>query len=77
VLPPGVPAERVAALRTAFERLVQDPVFLAEMDKTQTEVSFVPGADIERLISRVYAFPPDIVAKMVDAIANKDKAPAR
>jgi tripartite-type tricarboxylate transporter receptor subunit TctC len=77
VLPPGVPAERVAALRTAFERLVKDPVFLAEMDKTQTEVSFVPGAEIERLISRVYAFPPEIVAKMVEAISNKDKAPAR
>jgi tripartite-type tricarboxylate transporter receptor subunit TctC len=77
VLPPGVPAERVAALRTAFERLVKDPVFLAEMDKTQTEVSFVPGAEIDRLISRVYAFPPEIVAKMVDAIANKDRVPAK
>jgi tripartite-type tricarboxylate transporter receptor subunit TctC len=77
VLPPGVPAERVAALRTAFERLVQDPTFQAEMDKTQTEVSFVSGADIERLMARVYAFPPDIVAKMVDAISSKDKAPAK
>jgi hypothetical protein len=47
------------------------------MSKTQTEVSFVPGTEIERLISRVYAFPPEIVAKMVDAIANKDKTPAR
>jgi tripartite-type tricarboxylate transporter receptor subunit TctC len=70
VLPPGVPAERVAALRTAFERLVQDPTFQAEMDKTQTEVSFVSGAEIERLMARVYAFPPDIVAKMVDAVSR-------
>ena len=77
VLPPGVPVERVAALRTAFERLVKDPAFLAEMNKTQTEVSFVPGTEIERLISRVYAFPPEIVAKMVDSIANKDKTPPR
>jgi hypothetical protein len=77
VLPPGVPAERVAALRTAFERLVQDPVFLAEMDKTQTEVSFVPGTEIERLMARVYAFPPEIVGKMIDAISSKDKTPAK
>ena len=77
VLPPGVPADRVAALRKAFELLVKDPTFLAEMSKGQTEVSFIPGAEIERLISRVYAFPPEIVAKMVDAIANKDKAPAK
>jgi tripartite-type tricarboxylate transporter receptor subunit TctC len=77
VLPPGVPAERIAALRSAFERLAQDPAFLAEMSKTQTEVSFIPGAEIERLMTRVYAFPPEIVAKMVDAISNRDKAPAR
>jgi tripartite-type tricarboxylate transporter receptor subunit TctC len=77
VLPPGVPVERVAALRNAFELLVKDPIFLAEMNKTQTEVSFVPGAEIERLIARVYAFPLEIVAKMVDAISNKDKAPTK
>ena len=77
LLPPGVPAERVAALRTAFERLAQDPAFLAEMDRTKTEVSYLSGAESEQLISRVYAFPPEIVAKMVEAISNKDKAPAR
>jgi tripartite-type tricarboxylate transporter receptor subunit TctC len=77
LLPPGVPAERVAALRTAFERLVEDPAFLAEMERTKTEVSYLSGAESERLISRVYAFPPDIVAKMVDAISSKDNAPAR
>ena len=54
MLPPGVPAERVAALRLAFERMVMDPAFLAEMERTGTEVSFMPGAEIERLISRDY-----------------------
>ena len=77
VLPPDVPPDRVAALRTAFERLVEDQAFLAEMDKIQYEVSFIPGAEMDRLIRRVYAFPPDIVSRMVDAIANRDKAPAR
>ena len=71
LLPPGVPAERADALRRAFERLVKDPAFLAEMERTQTEVNFMPGAEIERLISRIYAFPPEIVAKMVDAISAK------
>ena len=75
LLPPGVPAERVAALRTAFERLAQDPAFLAEMDRTKTEVSYLSGAESERLISRVYAFPPEIVARMVDAISSKEKVP--
>jgi tripartite-type tricarboxylate transporter receptor subunit TctC len=73
VLPPGVPAERVAALRLAFERLVKDPAFLAEMERTQTEVGFMSGVEIERLIARVYAFPPQIVAKMVDAISSRPR----
>jgi hypothetical protein len=29
------------------------------------------------LISRVYAFPPEIVAKMVEAISNKERAPGK
>jgi tripartite-type tricarboxylate transporter receptor subunit TctC len=77
VLPPDVPAERVAALRTAFQRLAQDPAYLAEMDKIQYEVNFVSGAEMDALMRRVYAFPPAIVARMVDAIGNRDKAPAR
>jgi tripartite-type tricarboxylate transporter receptor subunit TctC len=71
MLPPGVPAERVAALRSAFERMVKDPAFLAEMDKTKTEVSYVSGPEAEQLIKRVYAFPPSIVAKMIEAISKK------
>ena len=73
LLPPGVPAERVAALRLAFERLMQDPAFLAEMERTGTEVSFMSGVEMERLIARVYAFPPEIVARMIDAISSKGR----
>jgi tripartite-type tricarboxylate transporter receptor subunit TctC len=73
LLPPGVPPERAAALRLAFERLVKDPAFLAEMERTGTEVGFMSGVEIERLIARVYAFPPEIVAKMVDAISSRGR----
>src|SRR3954471_7697310 len=57
-LPPGVPAERTAALRQAFRRLAQDPTFLAEMARSGTEVSYRSGEEMERLMARVYAFPP-------------------
>jgi tripartite-type tricarboxylate transporter receptor subunit TctC len=77
VLPPGVPPDRVAALREAFARMVQDPAFVAEMDKIQYEVSFVPGAEMDRLIRQVYAFPPEIVARMIDAIAARDRPAGR
>jgi tripartite-type tricarboxylate transporter receptor subunit TctC len=71
VLPPDVPAERVSALRLAFERMVKDEAFLADMARTRTEVRFMSGVEIERLIRRVYAFPPAIVARMVEAISSK------
>src|SRR5712671_1116079 len=77
VLPPDVPADRVAALRLAFERLVRDPAFLAEMDKIQYEVGFVSSQEMEAHMKRVYGFPQAIVAKMVDAISSRDRAPAR
>jgi tripartite-type tricarboxylate transporter receptor subunit TctC len=75
VLPPDVPPERVAALRTAFERMAKDPAYLAEMEKIQYDVNYVSGAEMEGLMKRVYGFPPAIVAKMVDAISNRDKTP--
>ena len=77
VLPPEVPPDRVAALREAFARLVNDPEFLTEMEKIQYEISFVPGAEMDRLIRYVYAFPPEIVARMIDAIGARDKPAGR
>jgi hypothetical protein len=71
VLPPGVPADRVAALREAFGRLAQDPAFLAEMERSGTEVSFRSGQDMERLMARIYAFPPALVERMVEAISSR------
>ena len=61
--PPGVPAERVALLRAAFERLVVDKDFLAEADKRALEVVGVPGTRIEALIREMYATPKPIVER--------------
>jgi tripartite-type tricarboxylate transporter receptor subunit TctC len=73
-LPPGVPAERVAALRLAFERLAKDPAFLAEMERSGTEVGYRSGAEMERLMARIYAFPPALVERMVEAISSRSTA---
>jgi tripartite-type tricarboxylate transporter receptor subunit TctC len=70
-LPPGVPEDRVAALRKAFERLAQDRAFLAEMERLGTEVRYQSGQDMERLMARVYAFPPALVERMVEAISSR------
>jgi tripartite-type tricarboxylate transporter receptor subunit TctC len=62
--PPDIPAERVQALRTAFERTLKDPQFLEETGKMGLEVQWRGGEDVEQVIKRIYAAPPDVVARM-------------
>ena len=59
--PPGVPADRLNALRAAFDATMKDPQFLAEAKRLDLEVRPVNGADVQKLISDVYASPPEVV----------------
>ncbi len=59
--PPGVPADRLQALRAAFEKTLKDPQFLAESEKMGIEVQHVPGEDLQKLMERLYASPPEVV----------------
>jgi len=61
--PPGVPAERVTALRRAFDATMQDPEFIAEAKRQEMEIEPITGEAIETLIKRVYASSPDVVAR--------------
>jgi len=65
--PPGVPAERVAALRAAFMATMADKDFLADAEKTKLEVNPVPGEQVEALVKEIYATPAD-VAKQAAAV---------
>jgi tripartite-type tricarboxylate transporter receptor subunit TctC len=68
VAPPGIPPDRVEALRQAFMDTMQDKEFLAEADKAQLEITPVPGAAVEKLVKELYATPPEVAQKAVDAI---------
>jgi tripartite-type tricarboxylate transporter receptor subunit TctC len=59
--PPGIPAERVAALRTAFARTLKDAKFLEEAEKQGIEVQPVTGEEIQKLLERIYASPKAVV----------------
>ena len=65
--PPGLPAERLKALRAAFDATMKDPQFLAEAKKLELEVRPVSGADVEKLIKEIYASPPAVVKLAADA----------
>jgi tripartite-type tricarboxylate transporter receptor subunit TctC len=66
--PPGLPAERAAVLRAAFDATMTDREFLAEMKKLALEVRPQSGAKVEQLISEVYAYPADVVKIATQAI---------
>jgi tripartite-type tricarboxylate transporter receptor subunit TctC len=60
---PGVPADRLAALRKSFKEVLADPQFLAEAEKTQSDISYMPPSEIEQLVERFYATPAEVREK--------------
>jgi tripartite-type tricarboxylate transporter receptor subunit TctC len=67
-MPPGVPADRVAILRAAFEATLKDPAFLADAEKLQMEVDPLTGAEIEALLKTAYAAPREIVQRAAQLV---------
>jgi tripartite-type tricarboxylate transporter receptor subunit TctC len=61
--PPGIPADRAAMLRKAFDETMKDPAFLAEAAQALLEVAPVGGEELQQLIADIYQTPPEIVAK--------------
>ena len=66
--PPQTPAERVVALRAAMTAAVNDPSFRADAVREQIEVDPVAGAEVESIIRNAYAAPPDILARLIEAM---------
>lgn len=70
---PNVPADRLAALRAAFDKSMADPEFAALAEKQQLEVGAVTGQRIEQLINKLYSYPKPIIEKAALAITKTDK----
>ena len=60
-LPPGVPADRVAALRAAFAATMKDPVYLKEAKDRNLIVNPVKAGDIQRLVEATLTMPKPII----------------
>jgi hypothetical protein len=64
VAPPGVPADRIMALRNAFEATMRDPDFLTEAARQKLIINPVSGEKIGALLDRVYAMPKDLLERV-------------
>jgi tripartite-type tricarboxylate transporter receptor subunit TctC len=70
-MPPGAPADRVAAIRDAFDAVMKDKEFLDEADKLKIEIDPLSGAQVAALIERIYQTPAEAVVRVRDAMAPK------
>jgi tripartite-type tricarboxylate transporter receptor subunit TctC len=69
---PGVPPERVAALRKAFDDTMTDKAFLDEAEKTKLEVQPVSGEEVQDLVAELYRSSPDVVKMAAEAVKGGD-----
>ncbi len=62
-LGPGVPADRMKALRAAFMATMKDPAFLADAKKQRLMINPVSGEEMQEGITRIYKLPHALVEK--------------
>jgi tripartite-type tricarboxylate transporter receptor subunit TctC len=68
VAPPGVPAERLTALRKAFAEMMRDPDFLNDAHQRGLPVELISGEDVERLVASLIGTPSDVVTLLKRSI---------
>jgi len=71
--PPGMPGDRLQAMRTAFDATMKDPAFLEEARRQRFAIDAITGAQVDALLDRMYATPKPIVDKVV-ALRPKEAA---
>jgi tripartite-type tricarboxylate transporter receptor subunit TctC len=61
---PEVPADRVVALRRAFDATVKDPDFLAEANKLRIEIDPLSGAELQKIVIETQSIPADLIERV-------------
>ena len=74
--PPGVPPERVAALRKAFMAAASDPMLLAEAGAQQLDISPVSGERIQDTLVRISKISKDVIRELRDVVLGAEASAA-
>jgi tripartite-type tricarboxylate transporter receptor subunit TctC len=70
IAPPGMPAERAQALRTAFMETMRDPEFLSETNRMDLTISPTSGEEMENIVRQNYGMPEGIILKVRKALSE-------
>ncbi|HEV3371847.1 MAG TPA: tripartite tricarboxylate transporter substrate-binding protein [Xanthobacteraceae bacterium] len=68
--PPGIAADRVAALRAGFDAMVKDPEFIADIQKINVELDPLPGAAVAQLVARTLDVPAAVRERAIAAFGR-------
>ena len=69
--PPGVPADRLAALRTGFTKMTQDPKFIADMNKRNLDLFPQDWKEVTENVEALIKTPKPLIAKAMAVMERK------
>ena len=64
--PPGIPPDRLQALRDAFKDTMSDPAFMADAEQAKLTVVSTFGEDTARIVREILDVPPDLAARLAE-----------
>ena len=70
IAPPGLAAERLAALRAGFDAMVKDADFIADVGKLDVELDPLPGAAVAQLIEKTLSVPAAVRERAINAFGR-------
>jgi tripartite-type tricarboxylate transporter receptor subunit TctC len=71
---PGVPAERVAALRAAFAATLEDADFIAQAAKEHMQIRAMTGEKLAELVAGMLNTPADVRERLKAALQPTDES---
>ena len=74
---PDVPAERVKALRDAFDAMVTDKAFLDAAQKERFDIDPVSGEQLQKIVADIVATPKAVTAKLAQIIGGIEENTGR
>jgi hypothetical protein len=72
IAPPGIPSERLAALRAGFIVLAKDKEFIADAQNTRLEVAPILGEAVDKVISLITSASPETTERLGKAIGSEN-----
>ena len=68
--PPDLPADRAAALRSAFAATLRDPAFLQNAARARLDIALVTGDDVDALLKDSAAAPKGVIDRVKQVLGR-------